>query len=333
MSVDLSFLLQWNITSSCEYSCNYCYLKNKYLPNRHLDADLILEEIIRFSVEYKRFFVNITGGNPLLHPDFRHILKELASHNIIIRVLGNPLVAPKQIETIKSVSDIIEYYQLSVDGTNGHIANRNIDNTENIWESVRQLKSFDIPVCIMLTLTKYNLHEVIPTLEKAIQMGVSLFSFSRVVECEGYHSNINWLTSNEYKGVLEEVFEYLVLNDVSIFSFKDSLWKLFLYKKGLYKPNEDVISGCGAGIATLSIMPNGDIQPCSRLPIKLGNIREVSLKQVWQNHPVIKELRNFNKYQKCNSCALVRDCRGCRAIAYSYSNEITGADPFCWQLN
>jgi AdoMet-dependent heme synthase len=88
------------------------------------------------------------------------------------------------------------------------------------------------------------------------------------------------------------------------------------------------VSGCAAGVSGLTILPNGDITPCRRMPITLGNVRHDSLREIWATSPVLEALRDRSRYKgKCGTCKRWAYCRGCRAIAYAYSRS-RGADDF-----
>ena len=50
--------------------------------------------------------------------------------------------------------------------------------------------------------------------------------------------------------------------------------------------------GCHAGTFYFSLRPNGDVYPCTFLPIKVGNVREQSLADIWYNSKTLNALRN-----------------------------------------
>lgn len=326
------FILQWNITSLCEYSCKYCYMRANFTASEEVNINKTLKQILEFRQNFNNFYINITGGNPLLHPEFEHIINELSKYKINIRVLGNPVTEIHQLERMKRVAKLIDYYQISIDGEYGNIVNRLSNDIEQRWITITNLHKIGIKTCVMLTLTDDNVDEVIPILENCVQKGVSMFAFSRVVRGM-QNKNIcknDFLTQN-YQEILNKIFYYLVENDIDIFSFKDSLWSLFLYERGMFNINSsDEILGCGAGFYTLCLMPNGNIQPCSRLPIIIGNIENDTLLSIWETNPVLLELRNFSNYENCLSCELLTACRGCRAIAYAESKTLFAKDPACW---
>jgi|GEM_PF-5477809 len=320
------FTIQWNITDECEYECSYCYLK-QYGKFKPINSEIILSEIKKLKNDFNYIKINLTGGNPMFHNDFEQIVETLFEENIEIRILGNPIkenLKPK----IQSIAKYIDYYQLSMDGAEGHLTNRNTKNFNEIWETVELLNNLNVKPLLMLTLTSANSNEVITVLEEAIKRNVHSFTFSRVVLNRKYCNN-NFLINN-YRTILDTIFNFLVDKNVQIFNFKDNLWKLFLYEKGIYTPS-DVIYGCNVGISFICIMPNGDVYPCSRIPINLGNLQDTQLIDIWKNNSLLSKFRDFNNYNKCKTCSLVNVCRGCPAIAYMETGDCFETDPYCWK--
>jgi radical SAM protein with 4Fe4S-binding SPASM domain len=96
------------------------------------------------------------------------------------------------------------------------------------------------------------------------------------------------------------------------------------------------MGGCAAGVSGLTILADGTIVPCRRLPLPLGNVRQDSLREIWAGSPLLEQLRDREQYGgKCGSCPRWANCRGCRAIAYSYAQvrgreDMLADDPQCW---
>jgi radical SAM protein with 4Fe4S-binding SPASM domain len=96
------------------------------------------------------------------------------------------------------------------------------------------------------------------------------------------------------------------------------------------------IGGCAAGVAGLTILADGTVTPCRRLPIPLGKVGENSLREIWATSPVLEQLRNKSLYLgKCGTCSRWSTCRGCRAIAYAYAQAqgkpgFLAPDPQCF---
>jgi len=64
---------------------------------------------------------------------------------------------------------------------------------------------------------------------------------------------------------------------------------------------------------SLSINPNGDVNPCNRMPISLGNIFSDSLNNIWNNSDVLGKLSNatYNDCSECASCDVIKYCVRC----------------------
>jgi len=94
--------------------------------------------------------------------------------------------------------------------------------------------------------------------------------------------------------------------------------------------------GCAAGVSGLTILPDGTVTPCRRLPVSLGNVRTDSLREIWSTSEVLTSLRDRSRYEgKCGSCNKWSACRGCRAIAYEFarahgSTNYLAEDPQCF---
>jgi radical SAM protein with 4Fe4S-binding SPASM domain len=96
----------------------------------------------------------------------------------------------------------------------------------------------------------------------------------------------------------------------------------------------DFIGGCGAGRLYCCIEPQGDIQPCVFMPIKVGNVRQQPFLEIWHNAEVLKQLRDRDLLTgNCGTCTNKYICGGCRARAWSYYHDLTKPDPGCIRNN
>jgi radical SAM protein with 4Fe4S-binding SPASM domain len=82
------------------------------------------------------------------------------------------------------------------------------------------------------------------------------------------------------------------------------------------------------------IKANGEVNPCMLLQTNLGNIREQSLISIWENSPVLTELRRRELLKgECGDCSHRDTCFGCRGRAYEATGDIMAADPGCWLVS
>jgi radical SAM protein with 4Fe4S-binding SPASM domain len=88
--------------------------------------------------------------------------------------------------------------------------------------------------------------------------------------------------------------------------------------------------GCIAAQTICLIDCFGNVQPCSYMPTSAGNVLETPFREIWENAPLFKELRDFDKYKgRCGECEYLNVCGGCRARAEAVHGDRLGEEPFC----
>ena len=90
------FAFQWHITDECDQRCKHCYIFSgtgcKELKSMTWEQ---MQEVVAncedFCKVYHRVpYFYITGGDPILHPDFWKLMVLLKSKNIPFTIMGNP---------------------------------------------------------------------------------------------------------------------------------------------------------------------------------------------------------------------------------------------------
>jgi radical SAM protein with 4Fe4S-binding SPASM domain len=86
---------------------------------------------------------------------------------------------------------------------------------------------------------------------------------------------------------------------------------------------------CVIGKDGLCVMPTGDVFPCRRFPIPIGNLLETPLTQIWDESETLEKLRKKENLKgKCGRCD-IKDCRGCRSLALALTGDSLAEDPHC----
>jgi radical SAM protein len=84
----------------------------------------------------------------------------------------------------------------------------------------------------------------------------------------------------------------------------------------------------GNGIVFVSHL--GQVYPSGFLPLEAGNVRQKSLKEIYQNSEVMRKVRDVDCFDgKCGRCEFRRICGGSRARAYAHTGNAAGSDPIC----
>jgi len=311
-------------------------LKNKLSFN---DFKKIFDNFLAFCKEMEvKPFIYFTGGDPLLNNEFFKFLDYCKTNNIPFSIMGNPFHLDDA--TAKKLKDYnIESYQMSIDGLEDtHDYFRKKGSFNETINKFKLLKKHNISSKCMFTLSKTNMSDLIPVIEKINNL-VDLFSFARLVPT-GCGSDLkkDLIKPKEYRQLLLNVhdkYEELKKKGTTThFNYKDHLWKLLFNELGLYNnfPKDDLVyDGCHASINHITVLSDGSILLCRRMPILLGNALNDSFLDIFLKNKTINEFRDISKFKKCKNCELLRFCRGCPAVGWALTGDMFAEDPQCWK--
>lgn len=338
------FAIQWHITDYCDQRCKHCYIfsegHSKLISMNLEDMIHVTNEIISFCNQINRTpYIYLTGGDPILHPDFWKLLEYFHQKEIRFCIMGNPFHLT--LEVCKKMKELgCVKYQVSLDGLEEiHDSFRKSGSFKATLEAIKVIKESGMWVAVMSTVSKTN-HKDIPKLIDLVdELGVDVYAVGRYCPTsplKAYDSNIH-MTPLEYKSFMEECYQkYLEHKDSKVtYQLKDHLWTLFLYEKGIFKPNfewlgkNQIVEGCNLGRNHITILPSGQVYACRRMDSPVGNIFQNSLFTIW-NSEALNQYRKYDEFVKCNRCKLKAFCRGCPSVTYGYTHNIYDADPQCW---
>lgn len=160
----------------------------------------------------------------------------------------------------------------------------------------------------------------------AKEVGTSFVNFRRFIPI-GAGKNEMELSSQEYLK-LNLAVNLAQKKDPSIAMAGDPT-RILLNPGLMLKTN---FAGCMAGIALISINPNGDVTPCGYIDCPVGNIRKTSLVEIWNTSGILSKLRDRDNLEgNCKHCSNKYLCGGCRASAYAKYGNLFASDPLCWK--
>ncbi|MDE4078647.1 radical SAM/SPASM domain protein, ACGX system [Candidatus Methanosphaera massiliense] len=335
------FAFQWHITDECDQRCKHCYIfNNEHTTNLTTTSINDLEDIFNNCINMcnivnREPFFYVTGGDPLLHPDFWKLINLFKENNIKFGIMGNPFHLTSEVcEKLKDAGCLA--YQLSLDGLRKtHDYFRMPGSYDTTLDKIKVLKDAGMNVNIMTTVSKVNMDEIPELIDVVVEHGVDTYSFARYCP-EGFDEDSH-MTPEEYHQFLEKCWDkYEQYKDSSTnFDLKDHLWTLFLYEKGLFEIpsdlDDDVIyDGCNCGNSHVTILPNGNVYACRRMNSLIGNAFEENIVSLFTSRKM-DEYRQYENFEKCSKCELLRFCRGCPAVSYGYTGSMYSSDPQCWK--
>ncbi len=295
------------------------------------------DNCLEFCRKYSRSpYFYLTGGDPILHPDFWRLLELFHKHGIQFTIMGNPFQLNDEVcARMKSLG--CHKYQLSLDGLRQtHDWFRKPGSFDCTLEKIGCINRAGIRSVIMTTVSRQNRMEVPGIIDAVVKAGVNVFAFSRYVPSGGELDT--GMTPQEYRELLEvcdKTFrEYEASGCETYFSRKDHLWTLYEYETGRFTiPKKAmpgmIYGGCNCGNCHITILPTGDIYACRRVEgSKVGNAFTDRIADVWIKG--MERYREYDKFSKCSRCKLLAWCRGCPAVAKGTNGSFYAEDPQCW---
>lgn len=107
------------ITQKCNYRCEYCSQSKRFYKNTLHSSNKTIEAFLKFIKTLdKDFEITISGGEPLCHPEFFKVIKEIKNQNLKLSVISNfsyPINEYKKIADImgESLSELFVSFHFS----------------------------------------------------------------------------------------------------------------------------------------------------------------------------------------------------------------------------
>lgn len=323
------FVLQWHLSEVCNLKCKHCYQEN------HKPIQLPLKDLKIILNQYRELLkklkvtghINLTGGEPLCSPYLFDILeefkkdKELYSFSILT---NGTLLTEDLAKKISSYNP--EYVQVSLEGgkkMNDYVRGEGV--YKKVAQAIKILKKNSIFVSISFTATKLNYKE-----------------FPKVVKyAEKYHVDNVWsdryipMGSNYDKEFLmtkEETLEYINImeKERQRLRKKNSKTTVAMYRALQFLMTNDFPYECTAGKSLLTVMENGDLVPCRRMPIVVGNVLKDNMYDLYKNSKELKKLQADTTPDDCKDCEHSNKCQGgLKCLTYALFNDLNHKDVGC----
>jgi selenobiotic family peptide radical SAM maturase len=320
-----SFTLQWHITQVCDLHCKHCYDRTDRSPLTFDQAVRVLDDLRSFCKERRvQGAVSFTGGNPLLHPRFLDIYRAAVERGFGTAILGNPTSRERIAEII--AIQMPSFFQVSLEGLREHNDSiRGAGHFDRIMAFLEILRCLGVYSMVMLTLTRDNMDEVIP-LASLLRGKADVFHFNRLA-LFGEGANLKLPDRTRYRKFLEDYLAAAEMNPVM--GIKDNLINILRREKGIELFGGCAGFGCGAAFNFVSLLADGEVHACRKLPSPIGNLHRQSLSEIYDS----AKARQYRLGPSaCRDCDVRPACGGCLASTLSNGLSIfEDKDPFCFK--
>lgn len=342
------FLVVWNITRACNLRCRHCYEVAAKPGPDELDTRGALKAVDDMA-EAGLAYIAISGGEPLFRKDIFQIAERIKERGMAFSIATNGTLLNRERARRLRELDCL-FVQVSLDGSNPESHNwfRGRDSFERTVIGIKNAVAEGLSVGISTTVTQHNYKEVPDVIDLAEKLGASTFMhYNFIPTGRGKEIMRLELEPEQREDLLIRMARQAGKRKIRVLSTAPQYARVCVENEAAtiamthfdYTTPEtssslqflaEFVGGCGSGRLYCALEPNGDIEPCVFIPIKLGNIKKDDLLEVWLNSTVLKRIRRRERFGgNCGVCEYRNMCGGCRARAYSYFGDVQGPDPGC----
>ena len=303
------------LTDCCNMNCLHCGSSCEPSLGHYLDTELLLYALGTVAEDFgsDKPMICLTGGEPLLHPDFFRIAEEIHRLGFAYGITTNGTLIDETTAALLKKNHLGSV-SVSLDGTEKtHDALRKgKDSFRRAVRGIKNLQAQGIRVQITTVIHKKNYHELEDIFALAKELSVASW---RVINIEPIgralmHREL-LLDRDEMMVLYDFIREKRYANDTPMdVCYGCSHYLSFDYEHEL----RDNYFLCGSGIYVASILYNGDIYSCldieRRPELVQGNIARDRFSEVWKNgFRVFREDRS-EKCERCRNCKERAFCAG-----------------------
>lgn len=322
-------IISWNTTQACNISCIHCYRDAGDKRPDELSTEQgkkLLDEMARANFK----IVILSGGEPLMRKDIFELITHAKSIGLRPVLGTNGILITEEIaQRLKDAG--LARAGISLDSTDKlkHDRFRQFDGAwDKTMDGIKACKKVGLPFQIHTTAMNWNEPEITDITDLAVDLGAAGHHvFFLVPVGRGKDIEDTTLQTEAYEALLERILDKQ--SEVSI-ELKPTCAPQFMRIAKERGMDMRFSRGCLAGTHYCVILPNGDVQPCPYLPIKVGNVKQTDFDKLWNESQLFNELRTEPLKGGCGACGYDSICGGCRARAYYYSDgDYLAEEPWC----
>jgi len=342
---DTPLIVSYSVTKACNLRCLHCHVEAQEAMANELnliEAMQAIDEMALLGTEALIF----SGGEPLLRKDFVLSLAEYCvDAGIIPAVLTNGVLLNHKVAwELKDAGIMAVGIPLDSVDPACHDKLRNVPGTfEKAVNAVRACLDVELEVVITTMALKDSFDDIPKRIDFIANLGADQVAVYDLVPMGRGKNVMDQAMCQTQRTRLIKYLHQMQEDNEMVFTMSGGL-PLYpeivsrMHRLNDTKPKDLLLKqfwvnapvGCHAGILYFSLRPNGDVYPCTFLPVKVGNIREQSLADIWRNSKVLNELRERSLLKgKCGECEYRETCGGCRGRAYACSGDYLETDPVC----
>ena len=298
------------LTYRCNLDCVHCYCR--HLTNTQGRQELTTEEWRRVLDQLAPLGVlnlTLSGGEIFVRRDFWEIVHHAKSLHFSLTLFTNgTMIGEKQADLLAELRPTsIEMSVLGPTEESHDSLTKTKDSWRRLMRAAELLSKRNLPFVFKTTLMKEN-----------ILQQYEIERMARLCGCRAYKNGTEISPCND--GNREPQRHQLGQRALFDYFIDERSGKAVLPEE---QPTRELSlrkGTCGAGVNGCAVNPYGDFLPCIQLMMPFGNVRERSLRDMWQDPPEqiaqIRRTKAYGQIAACAQCDMIDYCTRCHGLAY-----------------
>lgn len=310
--------VSFTVTEICNIDCSYCYMGGSNNTKGFSSFETIVEILENLKTNHVQT-IELTGGEPMIHPRIFDIVKYCNENFHYTNILTNGVNFPHEIISYFFDNPGKIHIQVSIDGSSDKITDK-VRQTKNTHsqtvKTIRNLLSHNIHLRVAIVLTEDNADDLENMIISMKELGVQNITVTfpeqyGSAEQNHYNPKTSFINMIEkYIDSLEPIFEkYKDIVNIEMSDFN--------------KIATQNLRNCGAGFKTVAVNHEGNVYPCPVLNNsvqKLGNILTDDYYGIFNDSVTSKIFRKFDlkstEDASCKECGFNNYCSSCLSKVY-----------------
>jgi SynChlorMet cassette radical SAM/SPASM protein ScmF len=328
------------LTSGCNLACKHCWISPTFQPQGttggHLDYqlfELAIEEGLPLGLSH----VKLTGGEPLLHPDFVRMVDFLYQKSLGLTIETNGTLLTHDLARFLWNRSRSGFISVSLDGSGAvtHDRFRGVSGSfEKACEAVAYLAEVGFKPQVIMTIHSENVTEIESLVRLAEKLGAGSVKI-------GIAHSVGRGSIMADRGKLLELRNLIELGKWIENYLQESVtipvyysWPMAFYN---LKNLRTTTAGTCNILGILGVLSTGHLSMCGigeqEPELCYGLLGQDRIADIWLSHPMLRNLRN-NMPQGlegiCGDCLFRDRCLGnCVAQCFHDSKSLTTPYWFC----
>lgn len=294
------------ITGDCNLDCSCCFAFP--IAKQHIPFKVVIKLIDKL-IEWGVFRIELSGGEPFLHPEIIGIIKHLSEYENVIRwslstngTLFTDDSIIKNLCKIMEAKELSHRIQISIDSHLEEVNDISRGLTSKVMEGINNLLKNGITPTIATVVHKKNIDLIDDMIAHFCTLGISCYHFMNFMPSikAFQQENIEEMFVNHSKLInfwqqIESKAKYLPRVDI-----RTPLSEIAPAKKGSKLSECISCERCTAGWTHFTILPDLKVIPCGfARNVVMGNLNIMELEEIWN----CEDAEEIRQYQE-NPCAI-----------------------------